>query len=180
MIVSAGRLAPQKNQKMLITAFSKIANQYPDYNLTIYGEGALRQFLEQQISDLGLQERVFLPGNITDLHTQIKTSAFFVMSSDFEGMPNALIEAMALGLPCISTDCPCGGPKTLIREKENGLLIEVGDSDALADAMATLIENQSLAFEMGQNAVAIRDRLSMEMIGKEWVAYFTDVFQSKG
>jgi glycosyltransferase involved in cell wall biosynthesis len=114
-LVTTGRLAPQKNHKMLIKAFAKIADKIND-DLYIYGEGELRAELEQLVLDLNMQNRIFLPGAVKNVADTIKSAKLFILSSDFEGLPNSLMEAMALGIPCISTDCPCGGPKMLLNE----------------------------------------------------------------
>jgi glycosyltransferase involved in cell wall biosynthesis len=126
-IVTTGRLNKQKNHPLLIRAFKRIAVEFPEYKLIIYGEGPERQNDEALISELGLQERVLLPGTINDVPAKIYKSSLYVLSSDFEGMPNALMEAMALGLPCISTDCPCGGPRELIYKGYIGMLVPVDD-----------------------------------------------------
>lgn len=114
-IVTTGRLVPQKNHKLLIKAFSKIANKVDD-DLYIYGEGFLRAELEQLISELNLQDRIFLPGVVKNVAEKIKSAKLFVLCSNFEGLPNSLMEAMALKLPCVSTDCPCGGPRMLLND----------------------------------------------------------------
>ena len=164
---------PQKNQKMLIEAFSKIHSNYPEYQLVIYGEGKLRHQLQEQIDLLGLQERISLPGSRSDVLEQIKDASLFVLPSDFEGMPNVLIEAMALGLPCISTDCPCGGPRELIQNGVNGILISVGDVEALACEMSKVLDDSEMSALLGKNAVQIREKLNMEKIGKEWLTFFS-------
>lgn len=174
-IVTAGRLATQKNQKLLISAFAKVSEKHPEYKLIIYGEGPLRDRLEAQVKELGLDGKVQLPGNVSDLCEHTKGAAMFVMSSDFEGMPNALIEAMAIGLPCISTDCPCGGPRELVENKENGILVPVGDVEAMAAAMVELIENGELAEKIGRNAQQIRNRLDCDLIGKQWIEYLANL-----
>lgn len=107
-IVTVGRLEEQKNHELLINAFSKITNEIPEYKLIIYGEGSLRERLEQQIKNLKLEEKVLLPGVEKNIEEKIYNARLFVLSSNYEGMPNALMEAMALGIPSISTDCPCG------------------------------------------------------------------------
>ena len=129
--VTTGRLTPQKNHKVLINAFAKIADKIND-NLYIYGEGELRAELEQLVSDLNMQGRVFLPGAVKNVANIIKSAKLFVLSSDYEGLPNSLMEAMALGIPCISTDCPCGGPRMLLND---GFLIKVGDDVLLANLL---------------------------------------------
>ena len=112
-----------------------------------------------------------MPGNCSDLHARIRDAACFVMGSDFEGMPNALIESMAIGLPCISTDCPCGGPRALIKHGENGLLVEVGQIQMMSDAMKMMLDDQENACEMGRRAVEVRELLNVQAIGKQWEDY---------
>ena len=171
-IVTTGRLNKQKNHPLLIRAFKRIAEEFPEYKLIIYGEGPERQNDEALISELGLQERVLLPGTINDVPAKIYKSSLYVLSSDFEGMPNALMEAMALGLPCISTDCPCGGPRDLTTNGKDCLLVPVGDENALADAMRKVISDKRFAIELGKNAMNIRERLSLEKVCRQWYEYF--------
>lgn len=170
-IVTAGRLNPQKNQKLLINAFSKVVERHPDYSLIIYGEGPIRIELEESIRGLDLQGKVLLPGAIENVLEKMNESSMFVMSSDFEGMPNALMEAMALGLPCISTDCPCGGPRELIDGGNNGILVPTNDEESLADSMLHLIDNKDAAREIGNNASKIRTRLSMDEVFDTWMDF---------
>ena len=128
-IVSAARLMKQKNQLMLIDSFAQIQKEFPDYTLTIYGEGPFRQELEKRILEQGLSESVFLPGKVQNVFECIADADLFVLSSNFEGMPNALIEAMCLGLPVISTKV--SGATDLIQDGINGLLVDVGDAEQL-------------------------------------------------
>ena len=120
VIVNVGRLHPQKNQNLLIEAFSKIASNYPEYNLVIFGDGELQCVLEAKIRNLNLSTRVKILPPTKDIFSKIYRASIFVLSSDFEGMPNALMEAMALGIPSISTDCSPGGARDLIVEGKNG------------------------------------------------------------
>jgi len=174
-IVTTGRLNKQKNHPLLIRAFKRIAEEFPEYKLIIYGEGPERQNDETLISELGLQERVLLPGTINDVPAKIYKSSLYVLSSDFEGMPNALMEAMALGLPCISTDCPCGGPRDLTTDGKDCLLVPVGDEDALADAMRKVLSNERFAKELGKNAMKIRERLSLDKVCRQWYEYLQNI-----
>jgi len=174
-IVTTGRLNKQKNHPLLIRAFKRIVEEYPDYKLIIYGEGPERKNDETLIRELGLQKRVLLPGSINDVLEKICKSSLYVLSSDFEGMPNALMEAMALGLPCISTDCPCGGPRELIENEINGILVPVGDKHALVNALEQLITNRKMALQMGKNALAIRETHSKDVICQRWLDYFKQV-----
>lgn len=175
IIVTTGRLNKQKNHLLLIRAFKRIADEFPDYKLIIYGEGPERQNDEILISELGLQGRVLLPGTIDNVPKKIYKSSLYVLSSDFEGMPNALMEAMALGLPCISTDCPCGGPRELTTDEKDCMLIPVGDEISLASAMKRVLNDSGFAMELGKNAMEIRERLSSDKVCKRWYDFFQSI-----
>jgi len=170
-VVNIGRLTAQKNQTMLIEAFSLFSKNHPDYSLTIYGEGDGRKLLENLIENLGLQDKVSMPGNVYDIHERVCKAKIFALSSDYEGMPNALMEAMALGIPSISTDCPCGGPKELIENKVNGLLTPVGDIKAMSSAMCYLAENDEQAELISSRSIHIREQLEVSKICKKWEDY---------
>lgn len=174
-IVTAGRLEPQKNQKLLIEAFSKISDCYPEYNLIIYGEGNLKEKLIKQTEELDLGNRISFPGNLSDLLLQIRKASLFVLTSNFEGMPNALIEAMAIGLPCISTDCPCGGPRELICNGENGVLFQSENIEELIESMKRILDDEFFARKLGKNAQNVRKILDMEVVGKQWFLYLNSL-----
>lgn len=123
------------------------------------------------ISDLGLNGKVLLPGATNDVPRAIYKAGIYVLSSDFEGMPNALIEAMALGLPCISTDCPCGGPRNLIKNGENGILVPVDDVKSLSNQLLKLIEDKEYAYRLGNNAFNLRKTLKQDIICQKWNDY---------
>lgn len=168
-IVSVGRLDQrQKNQLLLVNSFSLISDLYKDYNLIIYGEGEDRNLIQDQIKSLGLEHRIELPGKILNIIDLLQKSTMFVLSSNFEGMPNSLIEAMSIGLPCISTDCGGGGPKMLIESYINGILVPKNDEVELSHAISFIIENPILANNMANNAIKVRDYLSIDVIIKEW------------
>jgi len=120
---------------------------------------------------------VLLPGASKTLLPEIRTAGMFVLSSDFEGMPNALIEAMATGLPCISTDCPAGGPASLVQDEVNGLLVPVGDVRAMAKAMCRIADNEDFARLLGENAAKIRDRLDANTVASKWREYLERVIK---
>ena len=172
VIVSVGRLDANKNQALLLRAFLAIAEEYPDYRVILYGEGEERAKLEQIVKEAGLRSRIGLPGVTTDVVKAIYKASVFVLTSNTEGMPNALIEAMALGLPVISTDCPCGGPKDLIQQKENGILIPVHDEKALQVALRFLLDNPEHAQEMGRKAATIQKELDPAVTNQAWENYF--------
>lgn len=106
-IVTVGRIEKQKNQKLLIETFGKIEKKYNEYKLLIYGDGSLKEYLQEYSNSLDLKNKVIFKGRKDNIQEEILNAGVFVLSSDYEGMPNSLMEAMALGLPCISTDCPC-------------------------------------------------------------------------
>ncbi len=170
-IVSVGRLEPQKNQKLLIDAFALIANDFPEYQLTIYGEGSLRKELEDYIKAKGLQERVSLPGSKNNIQEHIKDASLFVLSSDYEGIPNALIEAMAIGLPCVSTDCSPGGARELIEEGISGLITPCSDANKLSDAMRMMLSNKAYVKACGIEALKIREKTDVKKISEDWLRY---------
>lgn len=174
-IVSAGRLVDQKNYILLIKAFSQISKRFPIFKLVIYGDGPKREVLENYICSLGLSDRVFLPGYTIKLNNEIADAYMFVLPSNYEGMPNALIEAMALGLPCISTNCPGGGPASLIKDGYNGLLIPVNNEDKLIEAMAKLLLDKKLASRLGENASKVKYDLCPENIYNKWEDFIINI-----
>lgn len=167
-IVSICRLNQQKNIPLLIDAFNDFILLHPDYTLEIFGDGSIRDNIENYIRKLQLQDRVILRGFCKDVHQQILNASMFVLSSDYEGMPNALMEAMAIGIPCISTDCPCGGPRMLIRHGENGMLIPVAGKEELKQTMCYFADHPEDAARMGKNAEQLRIIASTREICSVW------------
>lgn len=151
-IVTVGRIEIQKNQSMLVGAFGRFVKDHPDYSLHIYGQGEFRERLIEQIKSLGLEKSVFLHGYSHDVLDQISDAEFFVLSSNFEGMPNALIEAMMMGLPCVTTSFP--GVEEFIGEDGACLTVPVGDEMALAGAMSELADNKELRKEIASKGAA--------------------------
>lgn len=141
-IVTTGRLTAQKNHIMLIHAFSQIANEIED-NLIIYGEGELRRELEDLVRELGLEKRVFLPGSTRNVPEVLSKAKIFVLSSDYEGMPNSLLEAMAMGLPCISTDCPSGGAREVLSAVGEEHLVDVRNINEMSRVIKKLCTTNS-------------------------------------
>ncbi len=175
-IVTVGRLTEQKNHKLLVDAFSEVYKKHKEYTLKIYGDGVLRDDLKKQISSLYLNDHILLMGESNNIKDEIYKAGMFVLSSDFEGMPNALMEAMALGLPCISTNCPIGGPKELITNNNNGLLVDVNDKKQLIEAMNYIIENPDDAKIMGIMANKICKKLNPNIIIDTWEEYIIKVY----
>ena len=170
-VVSAGRLEDQKNFPLLIKAFSGFHRHYPEYRLVIYGEGKKRQELESLAEGLLPEGAWSMPGQTNTLLKQISACSFFALSSDYEGVPNVLIEAMACGMPVVSTDCAPGGAATLIENGVNGLLVAVGDQEALTNGLVFLAEHPEEARKMGEKAAEIRKRMDAEAVCASWLKY---------
>lgn len=171
-IVAVGRLVDQKNYKLMISAFNDIKDQFPEYKLKIYGEGEMYSELKNQINNYNLETRVFLCGVVNNVLEKIKAASLFIMCSDFEGMPNALLEAMAVGLPCISTDCPCGGPRELITDELNGKLIKVNNQEELSNGIKKLLSDKELRERISLQAIYVKDKYSVNKICSHWLEYF--------
>lgn len=172
VIVGAGRFEPQKNFSLLIAAFKEFYQQHQDYKLVIYGDGRMRKQLEEEIENTGLpMGTITLPGRVTDLPKKINSAAVFVLTSDYEGMPNVLIEAMAMGVPCISTDCPPGGPAQLIKHKENGFLFPVGNKDELINYLNLLTDDLDISNRFSMESIKLKESLDANIICKEWAEY---------
>lgn len=174
-IVTLGRLFEQKNHFLLIQAFSFIADRFPDEALMIYGEGALKESLAQYVQELGLGHRVHLMGDVREVPSILERAKIFALSSDYEGMPNALMEALAAGVPSVSTDCPCGGPAALIENGLNGLLVPVNHVNAMADAMAKLLDDRRMAEQLGQNAKKRAEAFRAEVVLRQWETYMQHI-----
>ena len=166
-VVGVGRLTGQKNFPMLIKAFSRLPEKFDGYTLEIYGGGNQEEELNQLIKSLGLEKRAFLMGVKKNVMHYIADTALYVMSSDYEGFPNALAEAMATGLPVISTDFSTGVARELITDK-NGIVIPVGDEDALLEAMEKILDNEQEWENMSIENRKLLDELSEERVMKKW------------
>lgn len=169
LFVTAGRLELVKDQTMMIEAFAAFHKSHPDYRLIIYGEGPMHRALQEQINSHGLRDSVVLAGRTNDLWNKIACAEAFLLTSEYEGMSNALIEAMCLGLPVISTKV--AGATDLIKDGENGFLIDVKNSDILADRMKCLADNQELREQMGCSATKVYDQVRQDKICKQWIEY---------
>ena len=187
-IVCVGRLVAQKNQMLLVNAFERILEKYPDYNLYLYGDGSddeckeellkyvdkCKIFLKEEY-DLSLKDHVHFMGISSTLETDMADAAMFVLPSNYEGMPNALMEAMALGLPVISTDCPCGGSRYWIEPGITGQLVPVKNVNSMAQAMEYYIRNPKEAERMGAKAREKLKEATVEKIFEQWNQYILKV-----
>lgn len=179
-IVTVGRLEEQKNHIMLLEAFSKIAQKIPCENLLIYGDGPLRSVLEKQVERLGLKERVFFQGKVAQIENELRKAKIFVLSSDYEGLPNALMEAMASGVPCIATDCPCGGPKMLFRDGADAPLVPCKDTDALARQIQNLLLDDKRRMSVGHSLRKRAEVFYAERIYQQWNDYIERIVNNDG
>lgn len=171
-VVAMGRLDSQKGFDLLLPAFAAIAADFPRHHLVILGEGPERAALERQAERLQLTERVSLPGRLAQPWPILRGAEAFVMSSRFEGFPNALLEAMALGLPVISFDCP-SGPGEILTDGETGLLVRAEDVPSLSQAMARIMENPGLRRHLGDSARAALRPYELATIAGSWERLFT-------
>lgn len=174
-IVSVGSLTKPKNHELLITAFAMIANEFPDYKLVLYGQGNKLDLLQKLVKNLGVDNQVIFSGYSKQIGEDIRDSSLFVLSSDYEGMPNSLMEAMALGLPCVSTDCDGGGARLLINNEINGLLVPKGNKDTLAQAIRRMLLDKEFAEDCGKEAYKISEQLSPKVVYEKWEEYIKEI-----
>lgn len=175
-IVAFGRLVEQKNFSLLIKAYAIVADRIDD-DLYIYGEGPLEKRLYEIINSSGLANRIHLMGRTNHVPEILKTAKVFALSSDFEGMPNALLEAVCMLVPVVSTDCPCGGPKEICSNK-CGLLSPVGDVESFANNLYRVSENKQLRDQLIKKCIEQRTMFSNDSVLKKWDAFFDKVFKS--
>lgn len=167
LLLAVGRLSEEKGFHHLINIFKNLADDFPDWKLVILGDGPDRQALETQVSSLGLQDRIRLPGRAGNIGQWYSLSDLYVMSSRFEGFPNTLAEAMAHGLPAISFDCDTG-PRDIIRHDVDGLLVAAGDITALEVALRRLMKDKCTRLQFRAKAVEVQERFSTRKITREW------------
>ncbi len=178
-IVTVGRLDDNKNQILLVEAFCRIAGEFPEYELYLYGDGPSRAKWEERVNAGEYASRIHFEGNRNHIENLIDRDRVFVLPSIMEGMPNALMEAMALGLTPISTDCPCGGPRELLGENENGLLVHSSaDPDELADALRSVLADPELADRLSCKAYERACEFRPDRVNAMWEKYLLSLMKA--
>lgn len=168
VIVAVGRLTAQKNYFLLLNSFATFVQQFPEYTLEIYGQGELEKELKELTDKLKLTNQVKFMGFVENATDCIRNAAQYILSSDYEGISNSLLEAMAMGMPVVSTDCPIGGSALCINHGENGLLVPIKNQECLTEAMVQLAQNEAYASQLGHEAEKVRVRFSEEAIHQQW------------
>ncbi|MDO4354901.1 MAG: glycosyltransferase [Clostridia bacterium] len=167
-IVTACRLTEQKNLYLMIDAFAEFNQIHLGYKLVIYGEGHLLNSLKDYATKKGVSECVEFPGYVNNLPNIISSATMYVSSSDYEGISNSMLEALAVGLPTVCTDCPAGGAAMVIKDGENGFLVPVKDVRRLSEAMCRVVENPERTRQMSVKAMEVRTTFSIQEITKKW------------
>ena len=170
-IVNFCRFVSQKNLSLLIKAFAEVHKVYPDYELILYGDGQEKDNLVQLAKELKVDGCVRFPGHSNNIHQDILKASMFVSSSDYEGISNSMLEAMAIGLPTICTDCPPGGAKDTIRTGENGVIVPVGDVSEMAIAIKRVISDKDFAEKLSKNGSLLKNELQIDKIAWKWLDY---------
>lgn len=175
VVVNFCRIAEQKNLPLMINAFTEFHKRHPDYILEIYGntveetEESLKLDYQKAIASLNAEEYIRILPPRGDIHSVVRDCSMFVSSSDFEGLSNSMVEAMAIGLPCVCTDCLGGGAREMITDGENGLLVPMNDVGALTKAMLRMVEEKGLSEKCSKNAARVRETHKVESIADKWL-----------
>ncbi|MFB2918979.1 glycosyltransferase family 4 protein [Aerosakkonema funiforme] len=177
--IAMGRLTYQKGFDLLLPAFQKISNKYPDWQLLIFGEGELRRELEDLREKLGLTNQVLFPGLTANPIGMLKSAKLFVLSSRWEGLPAVLFEALSCGLPVVSMNCP-SGPQEIIRDGIDGILVPNGDVSAFTSAMDRLMSDSEERARLASRASEAVDRFSLDKVVKKWELLMDEVLKEKG
>lgn len=166
MIVTAGRLVPEKGYDRLIESFKEVIKIYPDWKLKIYGEGLEKELLQEQILDNNLYNHVFLMGRTNNIYDVLSKASIHAVSSREESFGMVIIEAMSVGIPTISFDCE--GPIEIIKNGYDGIIVKQGDILGFTNALVSLIENEELRKKMGERIEESIKKYSMDVIGSKW------------
>lgn len=170
-IAVVGRLQPQKNPMLALNAFSKLANDFSDYKLVYYGDEELKDEIVSKSKEYGIDKQVVIAGKVSDIENKLASSTLYLLSSDYEGMPNALLEAMAVGVPAISTDCPCGGPRTIITNNYTGVLVPVRNVNKMCDAIRMLLNDDELRKSMSRAEKTRAADFRKDLVMHQWAKF---------
>jgi glycosyltransferase involved in cell wall biosynthesis len=173
-IIAVGRLDDQKGFDRLLGAFERVARRHAGWTLQIWGDGPARHRLLGMRSELGLETRVEFAGTTTDIYGALREADLFVLPSRFEGFPNVLCEAMAAGLPVVACDCPYG-PREIVRDGVDGVLVKPDDIERLADAVSRLIENEAERQRLAARAPEVVHRFGLERVLRDWNVVFAAI-----
>ncbi len=177
-VVSVGRFDNnQKRYDIMFRAFKIFWEKHPEYVLKLYGAGNDEKFIELEIEKLGMKDNILIKGFTSSPMKDIMNDGIFLITSDYEGISNSMLEAMAIGLPVVSTDCSPGGARMVIADHEDGLLVPTGDCEKIAQALCEFAENDELAIKCGNNAKAVIDRFSPQKIIAQWEKYILEVIE---
>ncbi len=168
-VLGMGRLEHQKGFDLLIEAFARLAPLRPGLELRIAGSGSQRKALTQLAVQLGVAGRVHFLGQVTDAAAQLRGARVFALPSRFEGFPNALLEALACGVPSVAADCPTG-PRELLGDDEHGLLVDMDDVDGLASALARVLDDDAMAARLSAAGAEVAKRYGVTAVTKQWEA----------
>jgi len=170
--IAVGRLSIEKNFGELIKIWGKVVKKHPDWHLQIFGDGWLKHDLEKQVERCTYRENVHLMGASNNVLDRMSEASIYLMTSEFEGFPLVLIEAMSVGIPIVSYDCPCG-PRCIITDYSNGFLVSLHDEDQMAQKICLLIENEDERKLMGQRALSKSADFELDMIISRWERLFS-------
>lgn len=173
-IVAVGRLEPQKNHKLLLCAFAEFYKTHPEYTVELYGKGVLEEELKSLAQMLGIEENVRFCGFSSRVREEINNAAMYVLSSDYEGISNSMLEALALGIPVIATDCPIGGSRMHIENGVNGLLVPAGEMKPMAEAMSKIADDREYAARIGREGCKLRESNHIGRIADQFLSLVSD------
>lgn len=176
-IVTVCRLNKQKNLYLAMDVFSEFVRFHSDFTFEIYGKGELQDSLMKYAEHLGLSDKIVFKGFQKDVYSQILDASIFLISSDFEGLSNAMLEALAMGIPTVATDCPIGGARMVIQNNLNGCLVPIRDKSSMLDALNKIVNNENFQKQLSTEAVKIRNNLSTKNICNQWVNVIENIWR---
>lgn len=171
-LINVGRFFEQKNHALLIACFEILVREFPNLNLTLIGEGELKNEIQEKVQEKGLKKNVHFTGNVSNVEDYLANADIYVMSSDYEGLPLSVIEGMAAGLAIVSTRA--GGVVDLVQNGKNGFLTNVGDKDQLVHAVSVLLKDKTLLKQMQEASIKLASEYSVENMVKEYQKLYED------